>query len=308
MSVSGIISPHVRDAITIEKIMWYVALALLPLVVIGTYYFGIHALLVVIITVAAAIITEAVIQKIRKVEITVMDGTAVVTGLILGLSLPPTVPLWLPIVGGFVAIFIGKAVFGGLAQNIFNPALVGRAFLVVSWPVLMTTWIFDGITRATPLSIAKMQGMDSLVSGFGSKTALYKSLLFGNIGGTIGETSALAILIIGLFLIWKKIIDWKLPAAYLGTIFIFSWILGRDPIFHILAGAAFFAAIFMITEYVTAPITGKGRIIYASLAGILTVIIRLYSGFPGGVTFAILLVNALTPLIDRFTKPRRFGT
>jgi len=262
---------------------------------------------IMIISISSAVLTEALLARLMRKEVAVYDGSAFITGLLLALTLPPTVPLWIPLVGAAFAIGIGKMAFGGLGANIFNPALVGRSFLVASWPVLMTTWALDGITTATPLSVAKNQGLNVLLRESGA-AGLYKSMFLGSIAGSIGETSALVILLCGLFLIFKKIIDWRVPLFYISTVFLFSLILGKNPFFHILAGGLFLGAFFMATEYVTTPITAKGRVFFAIGCGLLTVVIRLYSGLPGGVSFSILLMNALTPIIDRYTLPRRFGT
>jgi len=237
-------------------------------------------------------------QFLMKREVKV-DGSGFVTGLLLGLILPPSVPLWMPVIGAFFAISIAKWAFGGFGYTIFNPALVGRAFLVAAWPVLMTSWIMpDGVTGATPLGILKNEGV---------KAVSHSELFIGNIGGCIGETSAVALLIGALFLLITKTIDWRIPLAYLGSLFVLTFIFGKDPIFHILAGGVILGAFFMATDYGTIPLTKKGRIIFGLGCGILTVIIRLYSGLPEGVTYAILLMNGLTPLIERFTRIKPFG-
>jgi electron transport complex protein RnfD len=256
-------------------------------------------LFIILFSVLSAVLTEGIIQKFLKKPLTILDGSAVITGLLLGLILPPTVPIWIPISGAVFAIAIGKHVFGGLGFNIFNPALVGRAFLVASWPLLMTKWISpDGITGATPLGILKLEGI---------KAVGYSQLFFGNISGSIGETSALALLIGALFLFYKKIISWRIPSIYIGTVFLLTLIFGKDPLFYILSGGLFIGAFFMATDYVTSPITKNGKLIFGFGCGLLTVIIRLYSGLPEGVMYSILLMNALTPLIDRYTAPKPFG-
>ena len=291
MKLNISVSPHIRSKNSIEKEMWYVILALLPATIFGAIVF--NAWSIIIISIVTAVLTEAAIQRFRKKQITITDGSAVLTGLLLALVLSPAVPLWIPLIGSFVAIAIGKHVFGGLGHNIFNPALVGRAFLVVSWPAIMTKWIApDGITSATPLAGAK---------------ASYGPLFLGMIGGCIGETSALLLLIGGLFLFWKKVISWRIPAAYIGTVFILSWIFGGDPIFHLFAGGLFIGAFFMATDPCTSPITKNGRLIFGFGCGLITSILRFFSGYPEGVMFAILLMNSATPLIDRFTKQKPFG-
>ncbi|GFP23379.1 Na+-translocating ferredoxin:NAD+ oxidoreductase subunit D, partial [Candidatus Hakubella thermalkaliphila] len=229
-----------------------------------------------------------------------MDGSAILTGLLLALSLPPTVPIWMPVVGAAFGIAIGKCVFGGLGHNIFNPALVGRVFLATSWPVMMTRWVtpFEAVTTATPLALWKAEKI----------YVPARDLFFGNIGGSIGETSALAILVGGIFLIVMRYIDWRTPLSYMGTVGLMMWLLGEDPIFHALAGGLLLGAFFMATDYVTTPLTKKGKVIFGLGAGIIVVLIRMVGGYPEGVAFSILLMNAFTPLIDQVTKPRVYGT
>lgn len=292
------ISPHIKDKDNVNKIMWYVIAALLPAAGVGVYFFKARALWIIILSVFFAVLTEFIIQKLTKQKVTIKDGSAVLTGLLLALILSPLVPFWIPVLGAIFAISIGKMVFGGLGHNIFNPALVGRAFLVVSWPALMTKWLLvDGTTGATPLGLLKLEGI---------KTA-YLNLFLGNIGGTIGETSAVALLAGALFLFYKKIIDWRIPATYIGTVFIFALIFRQDPIFHILAGGLLIGAFFMATDYVTSPITKNGKLIFGFGCGFLTIILRLFSGYPEGVMFSILLMNAVVPLIERYTKLKPFG-
>ena len=294
-------SPHIRKDISVEKIMYLVILALMPTTVAGIYFFGYHALFIIILSVLSALITEFLILKVRKKEFR-MDGSAIITGLLLALVLPPTVPWWVPVVGAVFAIAIGKQVFGGLGQNIFNPALVGRAFLMACWPVLLTTWIVpfggaDAITAATPLGALKLEHI----------TTPSIQLFLGNVGGCIGETSAIAILIGASILLTLKIIDWRIPLSYIGTVFLLMFFLGQDPIFHVLAGGLMLGAFFMATDYVTGPITRWGRVIFGIGAGVFVVVFRLWGGMPGGVCYSILLMNAFTPLIDRYVKPSPLG-
>lgn len=291
-------NPHIKDRDNVNKVIWCVVLALLPAAAAGIYFFGINALLTILLSVSSAVVTELIIQKLSGKDITVKDGSAVLTGLLLALILSPLVPWWIPILGSVFAIAIGKEIFGGLGHNIFNPALAGRAFLVASWPALMTVWLIpDGVTGATPLGLLKLQGI---------KTG-YLQLFLGNIGGCIGETSAVALLIGAAFLFYKKVIDWRIPSAYIGTVFILALIFGQDPIFHVLAGGLLIGAFFMATDYVTSPITRNGKLIFGFGCGFLTIILRLFSGYPEGVMFSILLMNAATPLIERFTRPKPFG-
>lgn len=292
-------SPHIRAKDTVNSIMYNVIIALLPVTAASVYFFGFRALSIVIVSILAAVATEAVIQKIRKKPITINDGSAVITGLLLALTISPAMPIWMTAVGAVVAIGIGKQVYGGLGHNPFNPALVGRAFLVVTFPVHMTTWLspFDGVTTATPLNLMKMEGI---------KTG-YMDLLIGNVGGSLGETSALLLLIGGLYLLYKGVIKWYIPVSYLGTVALLTLTLGRDPVFHLLAGGLVLGAFFMATDMVTTPVTMLGKIVFGVGAGIIVVLIRLYGGYPGGVLFSILLMNLFTPIIDRYTCPKIYG-
>ncbi|MEM2250685.1 MAG: RnfABCDGE type electron transport complex subunit D [Candidatus Hadarchaeales archaeon] len=294
-------SPHIKDSITVEEIMYSVIIALVPAVVAGAYFFGIEILAMIAVSILTAVVTEYVAMRLMKRKFR-NDGSAILTGLLLALTLPPTVPLWIPAVGAFFAIAIVKCAFGGLGHNIFNPALAGRIFLALSWPSLMRKWPEwvgpDGITTATPLQLWKFQ----------NTLTPYFKLFIGNVGGCIGETSALALLIGGLFLISRKYIDWKIPVSFIGTVGLLMFLLGQDPIFHILAGGLFLGAFFMATDYVTTPLTGKGRVIFGVGAGILVVIFRMYSGMTEGVAFSILIMNAFTPLIDKVIKPKVYGT
>lgn len=294
-------SPHIRDSVTVEEIMYSVIIALIPAVVAGAYFFGIGILAVIAVSILTAVVTEYIAMKLMRRKFR-NDGSAILTGLLLALTLPPTVPLWIPAVGAFFAIAVVKCAFGGLGHNIFNPALAGRIFLTLSWPSLMRRWPEwvgpDGITTATPLQLWKFQ----------NTLTPYLKLFVGNVGGCIGETSALALLMGGLFLIARKYIDWKTPVSFIGTVGLLMFLLGQDPIFHILAGGLFLGAFFMATDYVTTPLTGKGRVIFGVGAGILVTVFRMYSGMTEGVAFSILIMNGFTPLIDRVIKPRVYGT
>lgn len=292
-------SPHIHSGESVQRIMFSVAGALLLPTIAGIYFYGIRALILVVTTTLAAVITEAIFQKLRGKPITVWDGSAVVTGILLALNLPPGLPLWMAVVGAAVAISLGKQIYGGLGTNPFNPALIGRVFLMITFPVQMTTWInpVDGTTGATPLALLKMQGVSTD----------YMSLFLGNVGGSMGETSALMIILGGLYLLYKGYIDWTIPAGYLGTVAVLSLLLGKDPIFQLLSGGLMLGAFFMATDMVTTPITRLGRIIFGIGAGIFTVIIRFYGGYPEGVSFSILLMNAFTPVINRYTVPKIYG-
>jgi len=247
-------SPHIHSGESVQGIMFNVAGALLLPTAAGVYFFGIRALALVIVASIAAILTEAVFQKLRNKPIAVWDGSALVTGMLLALNLPPGIPMWMAVVGSAVAIALGKQIYGGLGNNPFNPALIGRVFLMIAFPVHMTTWInpVDGTTGATPLALMKMQGVSTD----------YAKLFIGNIGGCIGETSAVLIIIGGLYLLYKGYIEWRIPTFYLGTVAVMSLILGRDPIFNLLTGGLMLGAFFMATDMVTSPISKKGKIIF----------------------------------------------
>lgn len=294
------ISPHVSSGESISKIMWAVVIALLPAVAGSYMFFGIKAITTILISVVTAVILEAVIQKLRNKTITILDGSAVITGILLAFNLPPTVPFWIPILGTAVSIVIAKQTFGGLGQNIFNPALAGRAFLLAAYPMHMTRWLptrlmkgVDISTYATPLAGKSIPG--------------YLDMFLGNIGGCIGETSAILLIIGGLILLWRKVITWHIPVTYIGTVALLTWLFGRDPLFHILSGGLMLGAIFMATDMVTSPVTPKGMMIFGIGCGLLTVIIRLFGKYPEGVSYSILFMNACTPLIDRYVTPKRFG-
>jgi electron transport complex protein RnfD len=292
-------SPHIRSEETVQRIMLDVIIALLPATAASVYFFGMRALAITLVSIAAAVAAEAAIQKIRKKPVTVSDGSAVITGLLLALTLSPAMPLWMVAVGAVAAIGIGKQVYGGLGSNPFNPALVGRAFLVVTFPVHMTTWInpVDGVSSATPLGLLKMEGT---ATG-------YMELFIGNVGGSLGETSALLLILGGMYLLYRGIIDWRIPAFYLGTVAVMTLVLGADPIFHLLAGGLMLGAFFMATDMVTTPVTRTGKIVFSTGAGVLVAVIRLYGGYPEGVLFSILLMNTFTPIIDKYTRPKIYG-
>ncbi len=294
-------SPHVRDVTTISNIMWSVVKALIPAVLAAVYFFGFQAFSIIMVSVIGCVATEYLFQSVRGKKITINDGSAVITGVLLALTLPPTSPLWMVLVGSVVAIGLGKHVFGGLGHNPFNPALVGRAFILAAYPVRMTNWInpirmVDVTTSATPLSIVNQGAPID-----------YWNLFIGNIGGSLGETSALALLLGGAYLIYKGYINWRIPAAILSTVFILSFTAGYDPIAHLFAGGLILGAFYMATDMVTSPITKRGRWIFGIGIGLIVVIIRLWGGYPEGVLYSILLMNTAVPLLDRYTRPRSFG-
>jgi electron transport complex protein RnfD len=330
------VSPHIRDNVTVPRIMWSVVLALIPALLGSVYFFGTRALWLVVIGIASAVLTEALCQKFQKKPIAVTDGSAVVTGILLVFCLPPGVPWWIPAIGSAFAITIGKQVFGGLGHNPFNPALLGRAFLLASWPLHMTTaWRapsmgtlsgIDVVTNATPLSVLKeahkiladpaatTEQMVQAREVLAQLSSSYGDLFFGNVGGSLGETSVVLLLIGGLYLLFKRYIGWKIPLTFMGTVMVLTGIFGGtdglfsgDALFHLLSGGLVLGAFFMATDMVTTPVTYRGRLIFGTGCGVITAVIRLAGGYPEGVCYSILLMNAFTPLIDRWTKPRRLG-
>ncbi len=313
-------SPHVRSNEDTSYIMKQVIIALLPATLGALYFFRLSALNVIFFCILGAVGSEFLYQKITKQESTIGDFSAVVTGLLLAFNVPASLPWWMCILGSVFAIIVVKMVFGGIGNNFVNPALAARAFLLASFPVAMTAWTKTGInwvssgnidayTTATPLSYLKhgVQGMQDLTSS----GVTLMDMMIGNIGGCIGETSAILILIGGLYLMYKGIINYIIPVFYIGTVFILSFILGgfnfNFAIYQLVAGGLMIGAFFMLTDYTTSPMTTKGQIIYATLAGIIAIVIRLYGGYPEGVSYSILLVNVMTPLIDKYVKNRVFG-
>lgn len=295
------VSPHISVGETIYTVMRDVLIALLPAVAAAIYFYGIYVLWVMIVCMVSAVLAEYVTQKITKVSVTLNDGSAVVTGLLLAMILPPTIPLWIAAFGAAVAIILGKQVFGGLGYNSFNPALVGRAILLASWPVAMTTWIepFDAVVTATPLAIGKLMLKQPLPS--------YAQLLVGNRAGSIGETSVTALLLGAAYLLYRRQITWHIPVSFIAAVGILSGLFGKDPVFNMMAGGLILGAFFMATDLVTSPMNSRGKIIFGLGCGVLTVLIRFKGGFPEGVCYAILIFNILTPLIDKYTMPRKFG-
>ncbi|MFP4661557.1 MAG: RnfABCDGE type electron transport complex subunit D [Halanaerobiales bacterium] len=296
-------SPHVRDVTTVSDIMWSVVKALIPAILAAIYFFGVQAFGIIIVSVFGCITTEYLFQRVRGKKITINDGSAVITGILLALTLPPTSPLWMVLVGSVVAVGLGKHVFGGLGHNPFNPALVGRAFLLAAYPVRMTTWpeyfnkAYDTVTSATPLALQISEGV----------VTDYWQLFIGNISGSLGETSALALLLGAAYLIYKGYINWRIPFGMVGMVFLVTLIAGQDPIFHLLGGGLILGAFYMATDMVTSPITKRGRWTFGIGAGLIVVIIRLWGGYPEGVLYSILLMNTAVPLLNRYTRPRSFG-
>ncbi|MDU1903249.1 MAG: RnfABCDGE type electron transport complex subunit D [Dysgonomonas sp.] len=308
-------SPHIHSGDSVERNMYGVLIALIPAFIVSLIYFGLGALMVTISAVIFCVLFEFLIQKyIIKGEPTIKDGSAIITGVLLAFNLPSNLPLWIVIIGALVAIGIGKMSFGGLGNNIFNPALVGRVFLLISFPAQMTVWpepgIFplhytDATTGATTLTLIK-ENSDKIFS--------YTSMLLGERGGSIGEVSAIALIIGFLFMLWRKIITWHIPVYLILTVVVFTGIMHlvnpvvyADPIIHLLSGGLLLGAVFMATDYATSPMSKNGMIIYAVGIGLITSVIRLFGAYPEGISFAILIMNAFTPLINTYVKPKRFG-
>ncbi len=321
-------APLLKQQITTRRAMLDVLLALLPATLAGLWFFGLAALLVISACIAGCILTEWVFSPEETRRQHILDGSGLLTGLLLGLTLPPSLPLWMAFIGGAVSIGLGKLIWGGLGQNLFNPALVGRAFLGATFPNAMTTWTpaggpgsffqvhasnlampfmhveYDGVTSATPLGLMKFEYQDTALS----------QLLVGNISGCIGETSGLLLLLGGAYMLWRRVIDWRIPASILLSVAVFSGLLFAfgpdrfpDPLFSIAAGSLLIGAFYMATDPVSSPVTPRGAWVFGIGIGLLVVLIRVFGGFPEGVMYAILLMNAATPLIDRYTQPRIFG-
>lgn len=304
-------APHIKEKFTVPIVMYIVIVALMPAAIAGVVLFGLRALALIVLCVATAVGTEYTCNRIMKKEQTIGDGSAALTGLLLALCLTPSLPFFAAFFGTVFAVAVGKQLFGGLGFNIFNPALIGRAFLAATFPVQMTSWLtpfvyrgIEAVSSATPLALMKFQ----------HQLTPYSKLLFGNVSGSIGETSALLLIIPGILLAVRGITNWRIPASYLGTTVALGglfWIINPatypDPVFHLLAGGLILGAFFMATDLATSPLTNKGMMIFGVGAGILVVIIRLFSGLPEGVMYSILFMNAFVPLINRYTRPRILG-
>jgi electron transport complex protein RnfD len=318
-------SPHQQSPETTRRLMYGVVAALIPALAASIYYFGMGAIIVTLTSVLSCVAVEYLIQKlILKVKPSVSDGSAIVTGLLLAFNVPSNLPVFIVIIGAVIAIGMAKMTFGGLGNNPFNPALVGRVFLLISFPVQMTSWpvpsgfktgYLDAVTGATPLGILS-EGVKNgeAVSALMDKIPTHMQLFYGYMGGSMGEVAAAALILGGLYLIWKKIITWHIPVSILVTVALFTGILWlvdptkyADPVFHLLTGGIMLGAIFMATDYVTSPMTHKGMIIYGIGIGVITVLIRTWGAYPEGVSFAILIMNAFVPLLNMFIKPKRFG-
>lgn len=323
LQVSG--SPHVHGTETVKKIMWSVVIALLPALAVSVFYFGLPVLILTLVSIATCLLTEYLIQRFMlKENVSITDGSAVITGLLLAFNVPANLPIWILMIGAFVAIAIAKMPFGGLGKNPFNPALVGRVFLLISFPVQMTTWPkptpiwnlgADVITGPTPLGILK-EGVKNgqAVGDLMTEMPSYVDLLFGQMGGSFGEVSAIALLIGAIFLLIRKVITWEIPVSFLLTAFLFSGIFYlvdpstyANPCFHLVTGGLMLGACFMATDMVTSPTSRWGMIVFGVGCGLLTIIIRLFGAYPEGVSFAILIMNAFVPLINKGFKPRTYA-
>lgn len=311
-------TPHIRSNETISSVMRDVVIALLPAAVMGVVFFGVRAAILMVISVVSAVAFEALYQKAAKKKVTVTDFSAVITGLLLAMNLPASAPFWIPVVGAFFAIVIVKQLFGGLGQNFMNPALGARAFLVASYPTAMTGAAFketsygvigiaDAVSQATPLTQIK-------AGAVGLTQTDYINAFIGNTGGVIGETCAIALILGGIYLIIRKVISWRIPVTYILTVFLLTWVFKlcglaptREPMYELLAGGLMLGAFFMATDYASSPMTPVGQLIMGIGCGVLTVLIRVFGGYPEGVSYSILLMNLCVPLIDRYTRPTIFG-
>ncbi len=324
LTVSG--SPHIHGDSSVKKIMYTVVMAMVPAMLVSVYFFGLDALRVLLISSLACLFFEWLIQKyLIKGPITINDGSALVTGILLAFNVPSNLPIWILLVGAFISIGMGKMSFGGLGKNPFNPALVGRVFLLISFPVQMTSWpapklLFGSITSpdamggATPLGFLKEGLKNQTVPELMKDMPDYAMELIGFIGGSLGEVSVIALLLGAIYMLVKKVITWEIPTAYIGSVIIFTgilWLVNPDmyisPVFHLLTGGLILGAFFMATDMVSSPISSKGQILFGIGAGVITILIRIWGAYPEGVSFAILIMNAFTPLINRGFKPKHFG-
>lgn len=323
LQISG--SPHVHSGVTVKKIMWAVIFALVPAFLVSIYYFGLPVIIITAVSILSCVAFEYIAQKYFLHEKpTISNGSAVLTGMLLAFNVPSSLPIPWIIVGSLIAIVVGKMAFGGLGNNPFNPALVGRVFLLISRPVDMTTWPVakpiwsfgaDVITGPTPLGMLK-EGLKNgeTMDAIQAKLPTYVDMLFGNMGGSFGEVSAIALLLGAAFLFYKKILTWHIPVSFVLSALLFAWILNMvdptqyiNPFFHLVTGGLILGAFFMATDMVTSPVSPIGMIIFGAGCGVLTIIIRVFGAYPEGVSFAILLMNAFTPLINKGFKPKKFG-
>ncbi|MCD4697375.1 MAG: RnfABCDGE type electron transport complex subunit D [Bacteroidales bacterium] len=325
LKVSG--SPHIHTDNSVTKIMYGVIYAMIPALLVSIYFFGLDAVRVILMSVVMCLMVEFLIQKyILKSEVAITDGSAIITGILLAFNVPSNLPWWIILIGAIVAIGVGKMSFGGLGKNIFNPALVGRVFLLISFPVQMTSWpmpkplggtaLTDAVTGPTPLGVMK----EGLAAGRTVQDIMpeipdyIQQMMTGFQGGSLGEVSAFALILGAIYMLYRKIITWHIPGAYLGSVILFSGILWLvdptmyvDPLFHLITGGMMLGVFYMATDMVSSPMSPKGQLIFGAGAGILTILIRVFGAYPEGVSFAILIMNAFVPIIDRGFKPKRFG-
>ncbi len=306
--VSG--SPHIHTGDSVKKKMWGVVIALMPALAFSIYAFGLGALVVILTSVLGCVMVEYLIQRyLVRGKLTITNGSAVITGLLLAMNLPSNLPMWIILIGCVVAIGLGKYAFGGLGQNIFNPAILGRVFLLISFPQQMTSWplpmvnrdcYLDATTGATILSKIKMNEL-------APENVDLMNVFVGQMGGSLGEISAIALFLGGIYMLIRRIISWHIPVAVIGSVAVFSWLVGINPLVSVLSGGVLLGAIFMATDYVTSPMTRQGMLLYGVMIGVITMVIRLWGAYPEGVSFAILIMNAFTPLINKYMQPRHFG-
>ena len=323
------VSPHIKSGESVERIMWTVVGCLLPPLILSVFIFGFQTLIITLVSVGACVATEAITQKLFHRPITIRDGSAVITGLLLAYIIPPGVPSWIPVLGAVMAVYVAKHLLGGIGFNIFNPALIGRAFLVATFPVAMTSaWLppirdasifkymgpgIDAISTATPLYVLKHYGIQAVIEKFGSMSTIYGDFFIGWRPGCIGETSALLLLLGGLYLLYKRYITWHIPVSVIVTIAFLTWVFGGEklfagsPLLAILSGGVMLGAFFMATDYVTSPSQLTGKLIFGAGIGALTVLIRFKGGYPEGICYAILLMNPLAPALEGWFRPRRFA-
>lgn len=303
-------SPHIRTSRTVARCMWHVVAALVPALVCAFWYFGIGAAIVTVTSVLGCVMTEYLITRFMlRREATIANGSAILTGLLLACNLPSNLPVWIVLIGSVVAIGIGKMAFGGLGCNIFNPALVGRVFLLISFPSQMTSWPLPGVNQwqyADAVTGATVLGQLKLGEITPDSVDLL-SRLAGNAGGSLGEVGVLALVAGFVYLLAVRVISWHIPVSILGSVALFSVCIGANPLVELLSGGLLFGAIFMATDYVTSPMNHRGMLLYGVMIGVITMVIRCWGAYPEGVSFAILIMNGLTPLINRYVKPRKFG-
>ena len=309
------LSPHIQTKTNVSNVMRDVVIALLPAALAGIFFFGVSAAINIVVAIVGAVASEYIVQRIMKKPITISDFSAVVTGLLLAMNVPASLPWWITLIGSIFAIVVAKQLFGGLGHNFINPALAARAVLLASWPVPMTTWTapgVDAVSTATPLAIIK-GGADAIAANISDGTGVVDifDLLIGRSGGCIGETSAILLLLGGIYLIYRGVITYHVPVVYLSTVFILTFAFSGFhldmALYNLLAGGLFLGAFFMATDYASSPVNTRAQIVYAFGCGFLTSVIRYFGGYPEGVSYSILLMNVATPLLDKYVVPKKFG-